>query len=390
MAKKMCIGVNNKAQKGKKMYIGVSDKARKIRKMYIGVNGVARCFYRSDYKAVVLDSNHAFWSSNVFRGGTYSAATTVGDYAVFAGGYDDTGTYTYYRGIYACNKSLTVTTKSMDVSISSMAATTVGDYALFGGGIAGSSYHDAIRVYDKSLTRIDFSGTLGFGATDLGATSIGDYAVFGGGYNRAGSYRTDVTAINKNLVKYSGSLTLAIARAYLKAVSIGNYALFPYGTNSSYSSKNIETFDKSLTRGSVNGGNICRRDFGATANEKYAIIGGGITYAPSSDGIGTTSSISNDVHALNTSLTKVSVDSLHSGYTTSPCQATTVNDLSIFIKPNSTQYAVYDLSLVRTIQDSGKDIGTSYSAASIGDYAIFNKEGSSATAAAEIFQTIDA
>ena len=71
-----------------------------------------------------------------------------------------------------------------------LAATSVGDYALFGGGYA-SSYSNVVDAYNTSLTR-STPTALSKARSYLAATSVGDYALFGGGYT--GSYSAVVDA----------------------------------------------------------------------------------------------------------------------------------------------------------------------------------------------------
>ena len=69
------------------------------------------------------------------------------------------------------------TIDALSVARNSLAATTVGDYALFGGGYPASSVVDA---YDTSLTRTTPT-PLSVARSGLVATTVGDYALFGGG-----------------------------------------------------------------------------------------------------------------------------------------------------------------------------------------------------------------
>ena len=130
MAKGAYIGVDGKARKIKKGYIGVDGKARKIKKAYIGIGGVARpCWFSG------LAYYGTITALSVGKHGL--AATNVGDYALFGGGFVPYETNT----VDAYNKSLT---RSIPTALSegkgALAATNVGDYALFGGGYAGSSF----------------------------------------------------------------------------------------------------------------------------------------------------------------------------------------------------------------------------------------------------------
>lgn len=104
-------------------------------------------------------------------------ATSVGNYALFGGGY--TGSYT--GGVNAYDTSLTRTTPTgLSQARYALAATTVGGYALFGGGRVNSSGRAVVDAYDATLTRTNPTG-LSEARGWLAATSIGNYALFAGG-----------------------------------------------------------------------------------------------------------------------------------------------------------------------------------------------------------------
>ena len=77
------IGVDGIARKIKNMYIGVENVAKKAKKAYIGVNGVARLWY-----ALAQGLQYAGTATALSAPRKYLAATAVGDYALFGGGYD--------------------------------------------------------------------------------------------------------------------------------------------------------------------------------------------------------------------------------------------------------------------------------------------------------------
>jgi tRNA G37 N-methylase TrmD len=95
---------------------------------------------------------------------------------LFGGGY--TGSYS--NTVDAYDNSLTRSTPTaLSVDRYYLAATTVGNYALFGGGYSASNVVDA---YDTMLTR-STPTALSVGRFGLSATTVGDYALFGGGYS---------------------------------------------------------------------------------------------------------------------------------------------------------------------------------------------------------------
>ena len=108
-------------------------------------------------------------------------ATTVGDYALFAGG-NITNSSTFYSTVDTYTSSLTKSTAtSLSRARSELAATTVAGWALFGGGYSsGPTYHSTVDVYNNVLTRTTAS-SLPYSMFDVNATTVGDYALFGGG-----------------------------------------------------------------------------------------------------------------------------------------------------------------------------------------------------------------
>ena len=262
-------GVDGIAHKVKKAYVGVDSKARKIKKGYIGVGGIARLFYSGDpelsyYGEVDTAASEQYNSS-------YGAATTVGDYALFAG-----GSYTSITNqVNAYNSSLIKSTPStLSVARKGLASTTLGSYALFAGGGDGSkAYYSAIDVYTNTLSKVtanNLSTVTGYPA----ATTVGNYALFGGGYN--GSYVSTMNTYNSSLVKGSTS-ALSVARYYLAATTVGNYALFAGGAGGSNGNKTntVDTYNSSLVKGTATALSVARYKLTATTVGDYALFAGG-------------------------------------------------------------------------------------------------------------------
>ena len=85
MATGVYIGVNGTARKVKNIYLGVSGTARKVKKGYIGdANGKARLFFQASSGLVKYSGN----VSSLSNPREVLSATTVGDYALFSGGYN--------------------------------------------------------------------------------------------------------------------------------------------------------------------------------------------------------------------------------------------------------------------------------------------------------------
>ena len=84
------------------------------------------------------------------------------------------------------------TPTALSVARRSLTATSVGDYALFGGGYA-AAVDATVDAYDLSLTR-STPTALSAARAYVAATSVGDYALFGGGHT--GSVSDVVDAYN--------------------------------------------------------------------------------------------------------------------------------------------------------------------------------------------------
>ena len=91
-----------------------------------------------------------------------------------------------YTILYSKLPSLTRTTATpLSEARYALAATTVGNYALFGGGGNNST----VDAYDTSLTRTTAT-PLSEARYELTATSVGNYALFGGGLSGDGDILT--------------------------------------------------------------------------------------------------------------------------------------------------------------------------------------------------------
>jgi len=130
------------------------------------------------------------------------AATTVGDYALFGGGYDSS---TNFSTVDAYDSNLTRSTPTaLSVRRTFLSATTLGNYALFGGGYGNSDHLPTVDAYDSNLTR-STPTALGVGRNSLAATTVGDYALFGGGYGSSYSAAVDAYYINNQVQVYPGT-----------------------------------------------------------------------------------------------------------------------------------------------------------------------------------------
>lgn len=218
-------------------------------------------------------------------------ATSVGNYALFAGG--------HYVDGHGFHSETVADVTSYDTSLvkgivtplqqgrSRMGATTIGDYALFaGGGFVLSS----VETYNSSLTR-GSAGDLKESGTYIGATSNRKYALFAGGwmYSSGDYYRTQVTAYNRSLTKTYPEV-LSKGRYDLGAAYIDNNFIFAGGEASGstdyYTTDRVDLYDDSLTRTTGPSLPQSRRGMGAASVGDYALFAGGQYQNSSSTNIG--------------------------------------------------------------------------------------------------------
>jgi hypothetical protein len=369
MAKKAYIGVDGKARAVKKMYIGVDGVARKIKKAYIGIGGVARpCFTGGEL---------AYWgkATDLRTAATLAASASTkneySEYAFFGGGYVVT-VGTYLSTVNAYDKSLTrLSPEDISPARYNHAATAVGYYALFGGGETSDGYYSAkMNAIDDYLEFVSCDD-LAVARKYPAATTVGDeydryngIAIFAGGYGTAmstGALNT-VDVYGAYLTHSTAAKNLTAARRNLAATTVGNYALFGGGVSSSYKN-DVDAYDVSATRYSVDGLTIARQDLAATTVGNYALFGGGYNNTET-----------NVLDVFDTSLTRVGTSTL--SVSRKVIGAVSVGAYAIFAGGyGSNKYLdtvdVFDESLTRT-NGTSLSVGRSgCGAATVGDYALF-------------------
>ena len=307
------------------------------------------------------------------------AATTVGNYALFGGGYSYSSGVGYYRyaTVDAYDTTLTRTSPTaLSQERSGLAATTVGNYALFGGGQSSSSYSAVVDAYDTSLTRTTPTA-LSQVRSSLKATTVGNYALFGGGSGGGYNYAT-VDAYDTTLTRTTPT-ALSQARSQLAATTVGNYALFGggyfYFPGDSATYATVNAYDTTLTRTTPTALSQARYSLAATTVGNYALFGGGES----------SSSYSAVVDAYDTSLTRTTPTELsqaRDGLT-----ATTVartggsspqSSYALFGGGYASSFPyysdvvdAYDTSLTRTTPTELSQARNSLTATTVGNYALF-------------------
>lgn len=303
----------------------------------------------------------------------YLAATTVGSYALFGGGYGGSVSAV----VDAYNTSLTRSTPTaLSQARVKLAATTVGDYALFGGGYNyNSTNYNTVDAYNTSLTR-STPTALSVARYEIGATTVGNYALFGGGGTQTYQADSSVDTYNKSLTKGTATnLSGSNARGYVAAVTIGNYALFAGGASGTGGGNivaTVDTYNTSLTKGTTTNLSESKMLASTALAGNYAIIGGGTV-----NGSGGNSTYDKKtVDAYNTSLTKTKADDFI--YTGRTYKAASVGNYAIFGNSNNSNAEVFSGTLTREVLANAGKLHTA--ATSIGDYALFGGgSGNSAT-----------
>ena len=142
--------------------------------------------------------------TNLSKARLYMSSTTVGNYALFAG-----GTFVYvnsnFNTVDAYNSSLVrVAATALSVSRNGILSTTVGNYALFGGGYGNNGpdsqnrIFDVVDVYNETLSRFSIDA-FNNKTADYAAATIGNYALFAGGRNDANSKRFSAVYAYENI-----------------------------------------------------------------------------------------------------------------------------------------------------------------------------------------------
>ena len=349
------------------IYYAYDDVANKIYSGYMGINGVAVKIY-GDTSTVAMSVDKVAVSENLSRARYGLAATTVGNYALFGGGYDGSSTRTT---VDAYSSTLVKSTgTSLSEARYELAATTVGNYALFGGGTPGPStvtYSSVVDTYSSTLVKSTATDLIR-ARKQLAATTVGNYALFGGGhYYKSNSSNGDdstVDAYSSTLVRTTAS-SLSEARSQLAATTVGNYALFGGSSVDAYSTTLVKTATTTTL-------SVSRKQLAATTVGNYALFGGG---SLNGQAVGT-------VDVFSENLVKFTASSLST--VRYNLAATTVGNYALFgggsiefYSGSNRRYSytaivdVYSASLVKSVATDLSEIKDSLAATTVGNYALF-------------------
>lgn len=215
--------------------------------------------------------NTSLTKTTVTKPGTqnnYYHGTTVGNYALFAGGYPSS------THVVAYSSSLTKKTPTaLSEERQIPGASSIGGYALIAGG---SSDVSSVDTYNASLTR-GSAPNLSDSKTAMGATSVGNYAIFAAGYDGR-------TSVVKSVDAYNYSLTKTVCAPFTTdscdapcGVTLGKYALFAGGyADFRYhyvSTNEVTVYDELLTKLNTDPMSEAGKKYGTTVG-KYALFCG--------------------------------------------------------------------------------------------------------------------
>lgn len=211
----------------------------------------------------------------------FYGATSLNDNALYAGGTSIVTTYMNHTFRYDPSFT-TVTMDNLHFARTEISATTIGNYALFAGGRYSNGNEFAVDVYDKDFThKTDVS--LSYARYSVASTSTDGFAFFGGG--RAGYVHSTVDAFNKSLTRRKVE-SLSVARFSLVATTLGEYALFgggltrerSPGTSSDVVTDVVDVYDSDLTLTQITPLSVPRHSLSATTVGEFALFGGGEKY----------------------------------------------------------------------------------------------------------------
>jgi len=299
------------------------------------------------------------------------SGTSVGGYALFAGGFNSSGGSNYYlSSVNAYNNSLTRTIpSSLSAGRFGMACTTFNNYAWFGGGQSDTpsgsnpTYYANVDIYSTSLSRsILYIDTA---RTDMAAARAGNsYILFAGGYfynssTYTGSAFNTVSVFNTSHT-LSSAAALGTARRYLTGARVGNYAIFAGGAShpSGAAVATVDAYSASLVKSTPTSLSVARWGAVGASIGNYALIAGGNTAS---------STFSSVVDCYNTSLVRSTATSLRA-----PASGlASANLWKYVVIGGHTVMDAYDASLTRVLLSTLPNDLQQVAAASTADYALF-------------------
>ena len=219
------------------------------------------------------------------------AAASIGNFALFAGGYTNRDGYS--NSVYSYNASLTQSAAtSLERKKAYLAGASNSNYAIFAGGYYynnssyNSTYFDSVEAYSAALEKITAT-SLNITCSNLAGASAGQYALFGGGRRLNATYGYDYSLVNVNV--YDNSLTRTTSQmsesrysscgvgTQGNSIIAGGYCYEQSGSTVRYNKflSTVEAFNQSLTRSSPSALYAPRMSAAGAAIGDYMFVAGG-------------------------------------------------------------------------------------------------------------------
>ena len=213
----------------------------------------------------------------VSPGRSSSGSGGIGEYALFAGGYNGG---TYYSDVKTYNGQLTqASVQSLPLGISAPACGSTNEVLILGGGGTKTGQYSSVYAYNLQLT-LNVANDLPFSNVGTKCASTPNHIIFMG---VPGAYSpATFVAYNNNLVQtqlsnYSSGLTNS------NGTTVNEYAIFGGGyINPSYMA-DVFCFDDNLTRTALTNLSLPRGNVFAGSLNGHAVFAGGTITGGSSD-----------------------------------------------------------------------------------------------------------
>ena len=235
--------------------------------------------YSGDTPSNSIDiyDNKLVHTTNTLPGSRYRmAGVGMTDWSLFAGGKTGADEDTYCSStVYKIDNNFvkTVASTGLTTSVWAVAGTSVGNYALVAGGRtnSGSLVVTHVASYDTSLTKTVVTGLSDGGNAFMSGCRLNDnLAIFGGGNkdSKVNGYNGSLTQILSPETFYDNK-NMGTAVLDGKAVYAGGY------DNNGTGKSQVYLFDSSLTRSEVSMGLIKGRPAAGVTMDNYVLFGGG-------------------------------------------------------------------------------------------------------------------
>ena len=250
------LGINGVPRKSR-IYVGINGSPKKVKKVYVGVNGSPKVVYSSGI-------SKSSFVINITKGRHQVNSGTIGNFALFAGGYEENEGYGIYSSlptsVLAIDSSMMVSwAPALSMGKTEAKGTKNSEYCIFAGGnnsLSGNSNGVISQsdAYDKLLQKTDL--TMYYARWGYATATVGDYALAAGGVTSDYVLSNIINSFDKTLSqKYSG---LLLANKYgAGGASVGNFALFAGGVaGNGYETIYVDVINSSLQRASESAKNL--------------------------------------------------------------------------------------------------------------------------------------